>query len=127
MRSLPVLASALLLSATGAPAPAMTPALISPESLAGTWSLVREGKTCHLSLSVSKTADGKSYEIDEGDCPEAGLPRVRGRGVVRAPRAGAGGGDRGQCGGRAAANRGGGAEERHREARPEPADGAGRG
>lgn len=77
MRTSPALLAALALSATGAPAIAVTPALIDPAALAGTWSLSSGGKTCHLSLSLALVEGTKAHSIDLGDCVEAGFPRLR--------------------------------------------------
>lgn len=70
--------AALALTLAAGSAAAMTPALIDVKAMAGTWALSSGGKTCHLALGVSPVGDGKAYELDLGDCVEAGLPRLRG-------------------------------------------------
>jgi hypothetical protein len=78
MRKTPALIAALVASAIGSSAHAMTPALIDPASLAGTWALTSGGRTCHLALSIAHVQGSQLHELDLGDCVEAGFPRLRG-------------------------------------------------
>jgi hypothetical protein len=54
---------------------AMTPALLDPKALAGTWTLTGpDAKSCQLVLKAAPAAGGQGLALELGDCAGLGPP-----------------------------------------------------
>ena len=63
----------LALAAAGAAQAMTTPALIDPASMAGTWTLAREGgPSCTLTLKLGEPGATRGHPLDIGSCARVG-------------------------------------------------------
>src|SRR4051812_46865529 len=73
-----VVAASAALAISGA-AQAMTPALLDPAAIAGTWTLSRQGgASCTLTLEAEPAANDRFHRLQLGSCAKlAGISAVR--------------------------------------------------